>query len=92
VTFSRTDKAVVTRSGIRVLADRVVANWPAERQLPAIGNQQPARALDEALRGITGRYGVRTADFVAMQLEYPRPAQREDRGSWNSVSEVPFQM
>jgi putative intracellular protease/amidase len=93
VTFSRTDKAVVTRNGIRVIADRVVAKWPAERQLPAIGNQQPARALDEALRGITVRYGVRTADFVAMQLEYPQLAQREDRrGSWNSVSEVPFQM
>jgi putative intracellular protease/amidase len=93
VTFSRTDKAVVTRNGIRVLADRVVANWPAERQLPAIGNQQPARVLDEALRGITVRYGVRTADFVAMQLEYPRQAQPGDRrGSWNSVSEVPFQM
>jgi putative intracellular protease/amidase len=93
VTFSRTDKAVVTRNGIRVIADRVVASWPAERQLPAIGNLQPATALDEALRGITVRYGVRTADFVAMQLEYPRPAQREDRrGSWNSVSEVPFQM
>jgi hypothetical protein len=26
--------------------------------------------LDEALHGITIRYGVRTADFVAMQLEY----------------------
>jgi putative intracellular protease/amidase len=70
VTFSRTHKAVVTRSGIRVIADRGVANWPAEHQLLTIVNQQPARALDEALHGITIRYGVRTADFVAMQLEY----------------------
>jgi hypothetical protein len=28
--------------------------------------------LEQALRGIAARYGMRTADFVAMQLEYPR--------------------
>jgi hypothetical protein len=28
--------------------------------------------LDEALREIAVRYGMPTADFVAMQLEYPR--------------------
>ena len=27
---------------------------------------------DEALPAITARHGERTADFVAMQLEYPR--------------------
>jgi hypothetical protein len=32
----------------------------------------PARALDAALHGIAARYGERTADFVAMQLEYPK--------------------
>jgi hypothetical protein len=40
--------------------------------LPPIGSLQPAKALDEALQTIAGRYGMRTADFVAMQLEYPR--------------------
>ena len=40
--------------------------------LPAIEDQQPAKALDQALHAIAARYGVRTADFVAMQLEYPR--------------------
>ena len=39
-----------------------------------IGNRRSA--LDEALHGITARYGMRTADFVAMQLEYPRPGGR----------------
>jgi hypothetical protein len=47
--------------------------WPAERLLPAIGEVQPANALDQALLGIEARYRTRTADFVAMQLEYPRP-------------------
>ena len=73
VTFARTDGAQQTRNGIRILPDQVATSWPAEHLLPAIGDRQPARALDEALQGIAARYGTRTADFVAMQLEYPRP-------------------
>ena len=76
VTFSRTHGAQQTRHGIRIVPDRVAASWPAEHLLPAIGDRQPARALDDALQGISTRYGRRTADFVAMQLEYPRP------GAW----------
>jgi transcriptional regulator GlxA family with amidase domain len=74
VTFSRTDGAQQSRNGIRIVPDRVGASWPAENLLPAIGDWQPARELDEALHEITARYGMRTADFVAMQLEYPRPS------------------
>ena len=54
------------------MPDRVAADWPAEQSLPAT-TDRPAQALDDALRGIEARYGARTADFVAMQLEYPRP-------------------
>ena len=72
VTFSHTDDAQQSHNGIRIVPDQVAASWPGERLLPAIGDRQPARALDEALDGITARYGMRTADFVAMQLEYPR--------------------
>ncbi|MEX2222601.1 MAG: hypothetical protein WEG40_12465 [Candidatus Rokuibacteriota bacterium] len=60
-------------AGIRILPDEVATSWPAAHLLPAIGDRQPARALDEALQAITARYGMRTADFVAMQLEYPKP-------------------
>ena len=58
-------------------ADAIViaASWPGERLLPPLGGRQPARALDEALAGIEARYGMRTADFVAMQLEYPRSSR-----------------
>lgn len=73
VTFSPLEGAQQTRNGIRVLPDRVAASWPVERLLPAIGDRQPARALDEALDAINARYGMRTANFVAMQLEYPGP-------------------
>ena len=72
VTFSRTDGAQQSRNGIRIVPDQVAASWPAEHLLPAIGDRQPARALDDALSGIAARYGTHTADFVAMQLEYPR--------------------
>jgi putative intracellular protease/amidase len=72
VTFAGTAGAQQTRHGLRILPDQVAANWPTERLLPATGGLQPAKALDQALLGIEARYGMRTADFVAMQLEYPR--------------------
>ena len=79
VTFARTGSPLETRNGIRIVPDRVAASWPAEQLLPAIGARQPATALDETLGGIASRYGVRTADLVAMQLEYPRgPAYRDN--------------
>jgi putative intracellular protease/amidase len=72
VTFASTAGALATRNGIRILPDRVATNWPAEHLLPAIGDRPPAKALDEVLHAIAARYGVPTADFVAVQLEYPR--------------------
>lgn len=72
VTFAATRVAQQTRTGLRILPEQVAANWPVEQALPAIGDQSPAKALDGALRGIESRYGIRTADFVAMQLEYSR--------------------
>jgi hypothetical protein len=72
VTFASTAGARQTRNGLRILPDEVATNWPAARQLPEIGDAKPAEALDSALGGIAARYGTRTTDFVAMQLEYPR--------------------
>ena len=72
MTFAGAAGAQQTRNGMSILPHRVAANWPAERLLPAIGGLQPAKALDQALLGIEARYGIGTADFVAMQLEYPR--------------------
>jgi putative intracellular protease/amidase len=72
VTFADTASAQQTRNGIRIVPDQVVTSWPAERRLPALGERPPAVALDQALHGIAARYGRRTADLVAMQLEYPR--------------------
>lgn len=64
--------AIRTRNGVRLLAERTVADWRDGERLPAFTNQKPAVALDDALRAIAARYGERTADVVAMQLEYAR--------------------
>lgn len=72
LTFAATAEARTSRSGLRILPDRIAGSWPAEQVLPDAGASLPARALDETLRAIETRYGARTADFVAMQLEYPR--------------------
>ena len=72
VTFAPAAGAIRSRSGIRVIPDQVATTWPVEHLLPTVGTQRPAMELDAALHGITVRYGTRTADFVGMQLEYPR--------------------
>jgi putative intracellular protease/amidase len=73
VTFAPGGGVTESRNGVRIIPDRVSASWPANRRLPPIGDRRPATALDDALQGIDARYGTRTAHFVAMQLEYPRP-------------------
>jgi hypothetical protein len=72
VTFASAAGAMQSRNGIRILPDEVTTNWPAPRLLAEVDNAKPAEALDDTLRAITARYGTRTTDFVAMQLEYPR--------------------
>ena len=72
VTFARTAGTQQSRNGIRILPDVIATNWPTAQLLPGIDNAKPAEALDSALGGIAARYGTRTTDFVAMQLEYPR--------------------
>lgn len=66
---------VTTRNGVRVVPDKAATNWPQARRLPPVGAGRPAQVLDETLKDIDGRYGARTADVVAMQLEYPGRAR-----------------
>jgi hypothetical protein len=70
VTFAPDDAARESRNGVRIVPDQTRSSWPAATRLPAIPGQ-PGRALDDALDAIRVRYGTRTSDFVAMQLEYP---------------------
>ncbi len=72
VTFAPTTAPVRSRNGLAILPDQAAASWRADQTPPATVDLPPARALDETLRTIEARYGRGTADFVAMQLEYPR--------------------
>jgi putative intracellular protease/amidase len=71
VTFAGTAEVQQSRNGMRIFPDQVAASWPAERLLPPTATMPPAEALDQSLRDIAARYGSPTAEFVAMQLEYP---------------------
>ena len=72
VTFADNPAARQTRNGIGILPEQVAGSWPSGQLLPAIADRRPAKALDHVLHDIAARYGTGTADFVAMQLEYPR--------------------
>jgi hypothetical protein len=71
LTFAASRDAMTTRNGARILPDAAAEGWQGERLPLAIADRPPARALDDALQAIERRYGARTADVVAMQLEYP---------------------
>jgi putative intracellular protease/amidase len=72
LTFAATPQAQTSRGGLGILPERIAADWPAQQTLPDTVTSPPAQALDDTLRAIETRYGSRTADFVAIQLEYPR--------------------
>jgi putative intracellular protease/amidase len=72
ITLAASPGAIETRNGIRIVADRVGGDRPADDVVDSLGNRPPAHALDEVLSSIESRYGPRTRYVVAMQLEYPR--------------------
>lgn len=72
VTAYASGGTVETRNGIRVIPDQQGTDWPEARRVTLFPESPPAEALDRTLDAITARYGARTTDVVAMQLEYPR--------------------
>jgi len=76
VTFAGSAAPVTTRSGLRIRPDQTAATWDDGPRVEPT-EEHPAQALDGALARIGERYGRRTADLVATQLEYPgRPAAK----------------
>ena len=71
-TYAPSGAAVITANGLRVLPDRADADQPEELRASPFPDRRPAVALDRALQAISERYGERTTNVVAMQLEYPR--------------------
>jgi len=76
VTFAGTAAARQGHDGIHIIPDQVATGWPEERLIPFAGDLRPAQALEQTLQAIAMRYDTRTAEFVAMQLEYPRDTAR----------------
>jgi putative intracellular protease/amidase len=70
------DQPIVTRRGLKLIPDRVF-NRPGQpsRMLPLYEAFPATHTLDRALDGIAASYGRRTADFVALTMEYPRIQQ-----------------
>jgi putative intracellular protease/amidase len=75
--YATSADAIVTMNGIRILPERTGAGLPEGRRVSTFPDHKPADALDQVLLAISARYGKRTTDLVAMQLEYPM--QAEDR-------------
>ncbi|MCO5155455.1 MAG: DJ-1/PfpI family protein [Aquamicrobium sp.] len=73
-TFAAVPGVVETANGVRVVPDHAGADWPRALDASTFPGRKPAEALDLTLAAIAARYGARTTDVVAMQLEYPRQA------------------
>lgn len=64
---------IATKRGLLVTPDEVAGGKSFDRVVAPRSGDDAARALDETLADIEQWYGRPTADFVALQLEYPRP-------------------
>jgi transcriptional regulator GlxA family with amidase domain len=74
LSVAQSDHPIVTRRGLTLVPDRILADGRQPiRMLPSYEALPAAQALDRALESIAASYGSRTADFVALTMEYPRP-------------------
>jgi Transcriptional regulator containing an amidase domain and an AraC-type DNA-binding HTH domain len=71
-TFSEGGRPVISRNGVHIIPDQPAAPVAAAR-FPelSLAERPPALLLNDTLEAISRRYGARTAEVVAMQLEYP---------------------
>jgi len=69
VTTSNSRAPVRTRSGLLVVPDRISAAGDGAWKVTQ--PPRPLQVLDAALQDISQRYGERTAEWVATQMEYP---------------------
>ncbi len=74
VTLGESSAPIRTRSGIRIVPDQVGKDWPKEDLVATLAEQAPVQTLNATLSSIESRYGARTRNVVAMQLEYPQQA------------------
>lgn len=63
------ERTIRTKYGLELVPD-AKAMLPGAVELPALETARPADSLPNTLRRISERYGVDTAKFIALQLEY----------------------
>jgi len=73
LSVAETNGTVRTRNGLVLVPDRVGARHAPSRMLTAQDGLLPGQVLDQSLCDISALYGRATANFVALQLEYPTP-------------------
>ncbi len=70
---ARSTEPITTRHGLVILPDRTQGEADSLDRIVDLHNgTRPISALDESLEKIEDLYGAATAEFVALQLEYPR--------------------
>jgi transcriptional regulator GlxA family with amidase domain len=69
-TVSASSEPVRTHRGLTIYPDRPEGARAADRMLSLLEHVPPVQALDQALSDIAAGYGIRTASFVALTMEY----------------------
>lgn len=82
VAISDRGEPIQTRRGLTLLPDQAAGEKPVDAMVTPPPSAKAAATLPLALEGIAKRYGARTAEFVALQLEYSwrAPAQAGTAG------------
>jgi putative intracellular protease/amidase len=70
VTYAAMPDAVEVRYGFRIHPDRALSGEMPPPWVKALAPDRSARVLEETLQDIRNRYGRRTGNLVAVQLEY----------------------
>jgi len=71
--YTADEFSVVSRHGLRFIPDSARHGTTAGGTTITLPDKATAYALEDTLSAIAHRYGKRSAEIVAMQLEYPWP-------------------
>jgi len=70
--LSGSDELVFSKRGLKIKPDRNSSDQDKFDHVIELNSSSPTTALDNALFSISEMYGEATANWVALQLEYPR--------------------
>jgi hypothetical protein len=89
-TVAASGEPVMSRRGLVIYPDRVAGKPPAtSRMLPLMESVPPVLALDRALEAIAMNYGGKTAEFVALSMEYEWKSPQATRKAQSAASSLP---